>query len=103
MSEMNLQDCFKKLIEMFQSGDWDFLCAAHCAVTIIKEILDRVHDHDHDNPVIGSDEFASDCCGLADALGIDVPSEGPVTNALLLMIAERLAKLLLEWLEKRSA
>tara|TARA_R100000808_G_scaffold21505_1_gene46439 strand:+ start:1235 stop:1534 length:300 start_codon:yes stop_codon:yes gene_type:complete len=95
-----LKKCFSRLIEMYRTGQWDYWCAISCGLTIALEIVNRISDHDHD--LIYEDEFPSECLSLAEAAGMDVPAEGIVSNAVLMIVAKKLLGMVVSWLQEVS-
>ena len=99
MAERSIQDCVKHLLDMFKSGEFDFMCAANCAAYIVWKITENFVDHD--DQVIG-DATAGDMESLLalasqPEVAVPVPLEGPISNAFLLALAKKLMELALEW------
>lgn len=93
--------CKDRLLEWVQTGTLDdkfredpigtFLCVAH----VLLELADQWHDHEDDDDsaaIVFADPYVTQ---LADALEIPTPAGGPLLNALIALIAQKL----LEWLK----
>ena len=95
-----LKECFSRLIEMYRTGQWDYWCAISCGLAIALEIVSRISDYDHD--LIYEDELSSECLNLAEAADMDVPAEGIVLNAVLMLVAKELLEMVVLWLQEAS-
>ena len=99
---MTMQEAIAHLLEMFKTGEWDFICAIRCALIIVSELLAKMTDHDNPD-VIGAKDTTS-LIELGEAMGVAKPAgeapAGPVSNLFMQMLIKKLMELALKWFQE---
>ena len=85
------------ILQMYRTGSWNYLSAARAAAGLSYAITDRLRTSDTG---FGATEL--DCQAtleLCEFTGVELPASGPLTGALLSLLADRLIRLALEWFQ----
>lgn len=105
-------ECVDWLLDMAKKGElWaqlksveGALHVAACLSKVIAAVFEKLAGgHDHEN-VFGTDPLCLKVVALASAMGVEIPKEGPLSDAMLMMILnallEKLGEIFREWLDK---
>ena len=86
------------ILQMYRSGSWNYLTAARAASGLSYAITDRLRTSD-DAGFGATDLDCQDTLELCEFTGVELPASGPLTGALLSLLADRLIRLALEWFQ----
>lgn len=98
------KDCKEHLLQMLKEGTLDDhfkedpLCVIVCIAYVVLEFADHDHDVDPSQPIIIGDD--PEINEFAEVLQIGQPAGGPLTDALVQLVINKLIELLQEYLDK---